>query len=108
MSTEQRDQARDRFSHWQSLPLEQRHALRDRWQRFQALPPQEQEAVRQNYHRFQQLPPAQRQQLRQQWRNASPEQRRQMVEHAHQQHEKRTQQPQRGGAGHSPPSPHPR
>jgi hypothetical protein len=104
MSAEQQTQARERFSRWQSLPPEQRHSLHDRWQRFQALPPKEQEAVRQNYHRFQQLPPAQRQMLRQQWRNASPEQRQQMVEHAREQHAKRMEQ--RGG-GRQPP-PHPR
>src|SRR5256885_3691022 len=35
MSAEQRDKARERFSHWQGLPPEQRHALRGRWQKFQ-------------------------------------------------------------------------
>ena len=79
---------------------EQRSALRDRWQRFQALPPQQQEAVRQNFHRFQQLPPEQRQQLRQQWRNATPEQRQQMIEHARAQRQKHMMQPH---AAHPPP-----
>jgi TRAP-type C4-dicarboxylate transport system substrate-binding protein len=100
MSPEQQQQARERFSHWQSLPPAQRSDLRDRWQRFQALPPQQQEAVRQNYHRYQQLPPAQRQMLRQQWRNATPEQRQQMVERARAQREKRVQM---RAAPHPPP-----
>jgi TRAP-type C4-dicarboxylate transport system substrate-binding protein len=99
-SPEQRNQARQRFSHWQSLPPEQRSALHDRWQRFQALPPKEQAAVRQNYHRFQQLPPAQRQMLRQQWRNATPEQRQQMVERAR---EQRVEGMQPHGGQHPPP-----
>src|SRR5256885_2617958 len=30
MSAEQRDKARERFSHWRELPPQQRHALRDR------------------------------------------------------------------------------
>jgi TRAP-type C4-dicarboxylate transport system substrate-binding protein len=101
MSPEQQTQARERFQHWQTLPPEQRHALRDRWQRFQTLPPNEREAVRQNYHRFQQLPPAQRQILRQQWRNATPEQRQQMVERAR---AKRMEHMQpRGGGRPQPP-----
>jgi hypothetical protein len=42
--------------------------------------------MRQNFHRFQQLPPAQRQMLRERWRNATPAQRREMVDHARAQH----------------------
>ena len=56
--------------------------------------------VRQNFHRFQQLPPERRQMLREQWRNASPAQRQQMIEHAREQRMKR-------GAGPRPPPPHP-
>jgi hypothetical protein len=88
MSGEQRDKARDRFSHWQTLPPEQRHALRGRWQKFQALPPNEQANVRENFHKFQQLPPERRQMLREQWRSANPAQRQQMIEHAREQRQK--------------------
>jgi len=88
MSAEQRNKARERFSHWQSLPPEERHALRGRWQRFQALPPNEQARVRENFHKFQQLPPARRQILREQWRSATPAQRQQMIEHARERGEK--------------------
>ena len=65
-----------------ALPPEQRQALRQRWQQFQALPPQQRAFVRQNFHRFQQLPPARRQMLMQRWHNATPEQRKEMVERA--------------------------
>jgi len=106
MSEDQRGQARDRFSHWRSLPPEQRQALRSRWQKFQALPPGDQARVRENFHRFQQLPPERRQMLRERWRNASPAQRQQMVEHAR---EQRQGQGHVGG-GHvpsaRPPPPH--
>ena len=95
MSAEQRDKARERFSHWQSLPPEQRHALRSRWQRFQELPPNEQARVRENFHKFQQLPPARRQILREQWHKASPAERQQMIEHAR----------ERGGKGQMPRPP---
>src|SRR4030088_3860112 len=37
MSAEQRDKARDRFSHWQTLPPEQRHARRRPRERIQSL-----------------------------------------------------------------------
>jgi TRAP-type C4-dicarboxylate transport system substrate-binding protein len=100
MSPADRDQARERFSRWQSLPPAQRNALRDRWQKFQALSPQQQAAVRDNFHRFQQLPPERRQMLRQQWHNATPVQRQQMVAHAREQRQKR-QMP------HAGPGPHP-
>src|SRR5256885_16672719 len=85
MSSEQRDKARERFSHWRELPPEERHAMRGRWQSFQALPPNEQARVRENFHKFQQLPPARRQTLREQWRSATPVQRQQMIEHAREQ-----------------------
>ena len=88
MSAEQRDKARERFSHWQSLPPEERHALRSRWQKFQELPPNEQARVRENFHKFQQLPPARRQMLREQWHKASPAERQQMIEHARERREK--------------------
>jgi Protein of unknown function (DUF3106) len=89
MSPAQRDAARDRFAHWQSLPPEQRQALRSRWQRFQALSPEQRATVRDNFHRFQQLPPERRQMLREQWRNASPAQRQQMIQHAREQRQRR-------------------
>ena len=89
MSSAERDQARERFSRWQALPPEQRQALRQRWQRFQTLSPEQKAAVRENFHRFQQLPPARRQMLREQWRNATPAQRAQMVEHARAGHQQR-------------------
>jgi TRAP-type C4-dicarboxylate transport system substrate-binding protein len=56
--------------------------------------------VRQNFHRFQQLPPERRQMLREQWRNATPSQRQQMVEHAREQRPK-------GPVPHPPPPPPP-
>jgi hypothetical protein len=95
MSAEQRDQARERFQHFQSLPPEQRHALRSRWQKFQSLPPEEQSRVRENFHKFQQLPPERRQILREQWHNATPAERQQMIEHAREQRQK--------GPGQRPP-----
>ena len=57
--------------------------------------------MRENFHRFQQLPPARRQMLREQWRNATPAQRQQMIQHAREQRQK---QLQRGAAPH--PGPH--
>ena len=78
--------AQERFAHWRTLPPEQRQQLRSRWQQFQALPPGEREAVRQNFHRFQQLPPAQRQMLRERWRNATPAQRKEMIQRARELH----------------------
>jgi len=82
MSQGERNQAQERFQRWQALPPGQRQALRSRWQRFQSLTPSQQQAVRENFHRFQQLSPQRRQMLREQWRNATPAQRQQMVEHA--------------------------
>jgi hypothetical protein len=98
MTPEQRDQAKDRFTRWRALPPEQRQALRARWQQFQALPPNERAIVRQNFHRFQQLPPERRQMLIQRWRNATPAQRQQMIEHAREQHAQKLEH-----AGHAPP-----
>jgi Protein of unknown function (DUF3106) len=98
MSDGERAQARERFARWRALPPEQRQALRSRWQKFQALSPSERETVRENFHRFQQLPPERRQMLRQQWRNATPEQRLQMVQHAREQRQRRQMQH---------PAPHP-
>ena len=89
MSAEQRDQARERFQHFQSLPPEQRHALRSRWEKFQSLPPEEQAKVRENFHKFKQLPPERRQMLREQWHNASPAQRQEMIHQAREQRQKR-------------------
>src|SRR5207245_2778432 len=89
MPAEQRDQARERFQHLQSLPPEQRHALRSRWEKFQSLPPQEQAKVRENFHKFKQLPPERRQMLREQWHNASPAQRQEMIHQAREQRQKR-------------------
>ena len=88
-AAEQRDQARERFQHFQSLPPEQRHALRSRWEKFQSLPPQEQAKVRENFHKFKQLPPERRQMLREQWHNASPAQRQEMIHQAREQRQKR-------------------
>ncbi len=102
MSGAQRDQARERFERFRSLPPDQRHALRNRWQRFQSLPPEQQASVRDNFHRFQQLPPERRQMLRQQWRNASPGERQQMIEHARAQHEKPPPRPDAPPSGHRP------
>jgi TRAP-type C4-dicarboxylate transport system substrate-binding protein len=61
--------------------------------------------VRENFHRFQQLPPERRQMLRERWRNASPAQRQQMIEHAR---EMRQAHPSaHAPAGHGgPPPPH--
>ncbi len=42
--------------------------------------------MRQNFHRFQQLPPAQKQMLRERWRNATPAQRKEMIQHARELH----------------------
>ncbi len=100
MTPDQKTQARDRFAHWNSLPPEQRQALRQRWQQFQALPPQQRAFVRENFHRFQQLPPARRQMLMQRWHNATPEQRKEMVERA------RARAQGRAAAPHGPPPHH--
>ena len=97
MSAEQRGQAQDRFTRWRALPPEQRQALRGRWQQFQSLPPHERAIMRQNFHRFQQLPPERRQMLQERWRNATPAQRREMVDHARAQRQH--------GAGRPPPAP---
>jgi ABC-type transporter MlaC component len=86
------------------LPPEQRQALRSRWQHFQSLPPNERAIVRENFHRFQQLPPARRQMLREQWRNATPAQRQQMVQHARE-HLKQSAPPH-AAAPHGPPPHH--
>jgi hypothetical protein len=89
MSPGERDTARERFSKWNALPPDERHALRGRWQRFQALPPGEQAAVRENFRRFQQLPSERRQMLREQWNNATPAERKEMVQRAREKREKR-------------------
>lgn len=96
MSPGERDQAHERFQRWQTLPPSQRQALRSRWQHFQSLTPSQQQAVRENFHRFQQLSPQRRQMLREQWRNATPSERQQMVEHARESHQGHPMQ------GHAP------
>ncbi|MBS0365800.1 MAG: DUF3106 domain-containing protein [Proteobacteria bacterium] len=102
MSDAQRQQASERFSRWRALPPEERAVLRNRWQNFQSLTPAQQAAMRQNFHRFQQLPPQRRQYLREQWRNASPGERRQMIEQARAQRQREFGRP----LPHPPPRPH--
>ena len=80
MTPEQRTDARGRFQSWQQLPPDQRSLIRQRWQRFQQLSPEQQQAVRQNFRAFSQLPPGQRAQLRERWRNATPQERLQMLQ----------------------------
>src|SRR5579872_1819083 len=101
MSPEQRGQAQKRYQQFQALPPQQRRDLRDRWEKFQSLPPNEQAAVRQNFHRFQDLPPERRQMLRQRWKNASPAERKQMVQHVREQRSRRMEM-------RAPPAPRPR
>ncbi len=80
MSPEQRSSAQQRFSQWRALPPEQRQVLRQRWQQFKRLPPEQQQRVRENFRRFRQMPPERRMELRRQWRQMSPEQRRNVIQ----------------------------
>jgi len=73
--------ARQRFQTWRALPPDQRRVLRERWEKFKSLPPDEQAVVRQNFRKFQQLPPERRKALRERWRNATPAERKQMLQH---------------------------
>jgi hypothetical protein len=52
--------------------------------------------VRQNFHRFQQLPPAQKQMLRERWRNATPAQRKEMIQRAREPHPPKVPPPRNG------------
>lgn len=77
----QRQQALSQGSeHWLQLSPQERQVLRQRWQRFRAQPPPQQQADRENFRRFRNLPPQLREQLRQRWDDATPEQRRDMIE----------------------------
>jgi len=60
---------------------EQRQELRQRFQQFKSLPPQQQQHVREQFQRFKQMPPQKRQELRNRWRQMTPEQRRRVVQH---------------------------
>ena len=80
MSPEERSVASKRLEHWRDLSPQQRRMLRDRWLRFQSLSPEEQKAVRENFRRFRDLPPEQRRALRQRWNEATPEERRKLLE----------------------------
>jgi hypothetical protein len=81
MTPEQRAGAQQRFSQWRAMPPEQRQLLRQRWQQFKSLPPEQQQRVRENFQRFRQMPPERRMELRRQWRQMSPEQRHNFVQH---------------------------
>ena len=89
MSPAQRSRAQERFSRWRSLPAEERKVLRERWNQFQQLAPDEQVVVRQNFRKFRSLPPEQRRALRERWQQATPVERRNMLERS------RTQRPNR-------------
>jgi hypothetical protein len=66
----------DRDKNWRNLSPNQRKEFRKRHKRFEALPSEEKERIRKARQQFRELPPERREELRQQWRNMTPEERR--------------------------------
>jgi uncharacterized protein DUF3106 len=87
---------------WLGMSQGERDTARERFSKWNALPPGDQAAVRQNFHRFQQLPAERRQMLRERWNNATPAERKEMVQRAREKREKRRAGAQRMDAPHIP------
>ena len=91
MTPEQRERARGRFQRWQELPDSTKIRVRNRWQQFQNMSPTERDAVRRGFQQFRRLPVDTRRELLERWRDASPIQRRQMMENLRRERMRRAQ-----------------
>ena len=76
MTPEERQEAKQRFKQWRSLPPEQQQQLRERYQQFRQLPPEQRESVRMPGGGSDHFLPEQRKELREKFqrrpRGASP------------------------------------
>lgn len=76
----QRSRMLEHAQRWQSMTPEQRQEARKGMRRFSNMEPQQRQEARALFARMRTLDPAQREKLREQWKQMTPEQRRQWVE----------------------------